>query len=77
MGGYYSRMSDAISKQDPKVPSVLMRWVELPTGDTLCVQKETGDAVEGCRTLPTGKKVRFTGSREAWSQIVAKYGAVL
>ena len=70
-------MSDTTTpKHDPKVPSVLMRWVELPTGDTLCVQKETGETVEGFRTLPTGKKVRFTGSREAWYRIVAKYGGL-
>lgn len=69
-------MSDTSIPKIDEVPRVSMRWVELPSGDTLCVLREKDGTVEGFRTLPSGKKIRFTATKGAWSRVVAKYGGL-
>ena len=70
-------MSDTLSPPavTPAVtPIASKRWVEIPSGETLCVDSVQGETVEGYRMLKNGKRVRFTGSVEAWLRVVAKYG---
>ncbi len=66
-------MSDTIPNI---VPIASKRWVEIPSGDTLCVDRIQGETVEGYRMLKTGKKVRFTGPLKAWLRVVTKYGGI-
>jgi hypothetical protein len=56
------------------IPIASKRWVEIPSGETLCVDSVQGETVEGYRMLKNGKRIRFTGSVKAWLRIVAKYG---